>query len=346
MLDEKNLKNLKNHLEKAQNPVFFFDNDPDGLCSFLILRRYLGRGKGVAIKSFPDLDAGYFRKVQELNADYIFILDKPIVSKNFLKEVEEHNIPLVWLDHHDIQIEIPKFVNYFNPYSGENKSNEPVTYWCYKITGKKEDLWIAVIGCISDKFVPDFYEEFEKNNPEFSVSYKNAFDIFYKSKIGKIAQIFSFALKDRTTNVVNMLRFLMNVKSPYDILEETPKNFTMHNRFNYINLKYRKLLKKAELLEKKSDKVLFFQYGGDLSISADLSNELSYKFPKKIIAVVYISGVKANISLRGKNVRRLVLKSIENLENATGGGHEDAVGAQVRIEDLETFRENLENFLE
>jgi single-stranded DNA-specific DHH superfamily exonuclease len=346
MLDEKQIKELKQHLEKAQNPIFFFDNDPDGLCSFLILRRYLGRGKGVAIKSFPELDAGYFRKIQELNADYIFILDKPIVSKNFLKEVEEHNIPLVWVDHHDIQTEIPDFVNYFNPYIHKEKSNEPVTYWCYKATEKKEDLWLAVIGCISDKFVPDFYKDFEKENKEFSISYKTAFDIFYKSQIGKIAQIFSFALKDRTTNVVNMLRFLMKVKSPYDILEENQKNFTMHSRYNYINQKYQKLLKKAEIIGKKSDKILFFQYGGDLSISADLSNELNYKFPKKVIVVVYISGVKANISIRGKKIRDLVLKSIENLENATGGGHEDAVGAQVRIEDLEVFRRNLEKLLE
>ena len=341
MLTEKQLDEIKKHLEKAQNPVFFFDNDPDGLCSFLILRRYLGRGKGVAIKSFPDLDAGYFRKIRELNADYIFILDKPIISKNFLKEVEENNIPLVWIDHHDIQGEIPDFIFYYNPYLGEDKSNEPVTYWCHKIAQKKEDIWISVVGCISDKFVPGFYNEFEKQYPELSVSYKNAFDIFYKSRIGKIAKIFSFALKDRTTNVVNMLRFLMKINSPYDVLEENSKNFTMHHRFNHINLKYEKLLKKAEIVGKTSGKILFFQYGGDLSISSDLSNELSYKYPRKVIVVVYVSGVKANISIRGKNIRDLVLKSIEGLENATGGGHEDAVGAQVKIEDLEVFRENL-----
>lgn len=339
MLNKKQMDEIREHLEAAQNPVFFFDNDPDGLCSFLLLRRYLGRGKGVAVRSFPDLTVDYFRKVHELEADYIFILDKPIVSKEFFDEVEEHNIPVVWIDHHDVQ-EVPEFVNYYHPLSA-GKNNEPVTYLCYKLSEKKEDAWIAVIGCIFDKYVPDFYPEFEKNYPDLSVKYDDAFDIFYKSSIGKIAKIFSFGLKDRTTNVVNMLRFLTEVKTPYEVLEETSKNFSMHNRFNQINEKYQKLMEKAILVGKASDEILFFQYGGELSISGDLANELNYRFPEKIIVVVYLSGIKANISARGKNVRSLILKAIEGLEDSTGGGHSDAVGAKIRVEDIERFRERL-----
>ena len=87
---------IREHLMAAQNPIFFFDNDLDGLCSFLLLQRYIGKGKGVAIKTFPYLDIGYYRKVTELKADYIFILDKPLVSKEFLEQVEQVNIPVVW----------------------------------------------------------------------------------------------------------------------------------------------------------------------------------------------------------------------------------------------------------
>jgi single-stranded DNA-specific DHH superfamily exonuclease len=79
MLTKKQIKEIREHLEKAQNPVFFFDNDNDGLCSFLILRRFLGRGKGVAVKSFPDMNAEYFRRVNEFNSDYIFIDRKSVV---------------------------------------------------------------------------------------------------------------------------------------------------------------------------------------------------------------------------------------------------------------------------
>lgn len=343
MLTEKQVKEIKEHLERAQNPIFFYDNDPDGFCSFLLLQRYIERGRGVAIRSFPELDANYFRKVEELNADYIFILDKPMVSPGFLKEIENVNIPVVWVDHHDVgdsQI-IPEFVNYYNPFL-KDKQSEPVTYLCYQITKKKEDLWLAVIGCIFDHFFPDFYSEFKKTFPDLSIDSSDPFEIFYKSQIGRIARIFSFALKDSVTNVVNMQRFLTKVKTPYDVLEEGSKNYTMHSRFEQINKKYSRLIEKAVAIEKNFGKILFFQYGGDLSISSDLANELSYRFPKKIIVVVYIAGAKANISMRGKNVRNLILKAIEGLNGATGGGHEDAVGAQVKIEDLEIFRERLE----
>jgi len=347
MLTTKQINEIKEHLERAQNPVFFFDNDPDGLCSFLLLRRYIERGKGVAIKSFPDLTEGYFRKIDELKADYVFILDKPVVSREFLEKVEQRNIPTVWIDHHDVQIEAPDFVSYYNPVLNEDGKNEPVTYLCYKITQRREDMWIAVVGCIYDNFIPDFYSEFEKDYFDLSViGYKNAFDIFYKSEIGKVVKIFSFGLKDRTTNVVNMLRFLLQVKSPREVLEEGKKNYYMHKRFKQIESRYQKFLSKAMSLSIHAGKILFFQYGGDMSISSDLANALRYKFPKKIIVVCYISGAKVNVSVRGKNVRDLIAKVVEGFEGATSGGHEDAVGAKISVGDLEMFREKLKELVQ
>ena len=344
MLTKKQINEIREHLEKAQNPVFFYDNDPDGLCSFLLLRRYLKRGKGVAIKSFPEMNTEYSRKAVELNADYIFILDKPVVSKAFFEEVKKFNIPVVWIDHHEVQVEIPEFIFYYNPIIRKKKSNEPVTYLCYKITEKKDDLWIAIAGCISDRFVPEFYSEFEKSFPDLSVKSKNASNIFYKSQIGKIANLFSFGLKDTTTNVIKMVKFLTGVKSPYEVLEETSQNKNMHLRFKQIYRKYSKLVEKAKAVV-SDDKILFFQYGGDMSISADLSNELSFLFPKKIIVVVYVSGVRANISVRGDKIRSKFLKVLKTIESASGGGHENAVGARMKIEDVEKFREEFEKEL-
>lgn len=344
MLTKKQIKEIREHLEKAQNPIFFFDNDPDGLCSFLLLQRYIGRGKGVPIKSFPEMNAEYFRKVRELNADYIFILDKPIVSKEFLDEVKNFNLPVVWIDHHEVQIEIPDFVHYYNTSLNRMKKNEPVTYLCYKITERKEDLWLGVVGCIFDRYVPDFYSKFCKKYPDLSIKSKDAFDIFYKSQIGKIVKMFCFSLKDRISNVVKMIRFLTTVKTPYEVLEEGNKNHEMHIRFKQVQKKYEKLLGKAKALA-NNDKILFFQYAGDLSISADLSNELSYFYPEKIIIVVYIIGMKANISVRGRKIRDTILKAIEGLEGATAGGHENAVGSQMRVEYLEKFRKKVEELV-
>ncbi len=335
MLTQKQILEVQEHLEKAQNPIFFFDNDGDGLCSFLLLQRYIGRGKGVAMKS---ADAGnYFKKVMELNADYIFILDRHVVSEEFLKEVRQVNLPVVWIDHHE-NSDIPDFVNYYNPLLNKEKTNEPVTALCYQITNRKQDLWIAVVGCISDHFVPDFYFEFKEKYPDLIIDSKNVKEIYFKSQIGKIGRIFNAGLKDRTTNVVNMLKFLMKVRTPYEVLEESKYNQTMYKKFKEINEKYEKLLEKAKS-QKNEGGVLFFQYGGELSISSDLSNGLRYEFPGKIIVVIYVSGDKVNISVRGDNVREIVLEVIKDLEGATGGGHERAVGVRVKVKDLEKFKE-------
>ncbi len=343
MLTNKEIEDIKEHLEKAQNPIFFFDNDPDGLCSFLLLQRYIGRGKGVAIKSFPDLDKSYFRKVQELKADYIFILDKPTISKDFFEEADKINIPVVCIDHHEVDFDIPKTINYYNPCK-EGNGCEPVTALCYQITKRKEDMWISIIGCISDIFIPDYYKDFMEKYPELSIKTNDAFEILYKSKIGTISRIFSSGLKDTTTNVVKMLKYLIKANSPYDVLEENNKNQHLHKRFGQIYEKYKRIFEKAFNVAKKSKKIIFFKYSGDLSISGELSNELLFNFPDKVIIVAYANGSKVNLSLRGKNVREKFLEILKEIDNSNGGGHKDAVGGVIQLTDLDKFKSLIESY--
>jgi len=342
MLTEHQIRELKEHLEKAQNPVFYYDNDCDGLCSFLILRRYLGRGKGVAVRSFPDLNAQYARKARELNADYVFVLDKPVVSREFISEINLLGLPLIWIDHHLIGEEdfTKEFSNLFifNPARnlGKDKSEEPVTYLVYNLTRRKEDLWLAVIGCIADHYMPDFVDDFSERYPEFFGNAEEPFDVYYKTEIGRIAQAFNFGLKDSTTNIVNLQNFLISCKGPDEIFVEMKGNYSFRKRYNEIKKKYDSLIKKAR--DCVLEEVLIFEYSGDLSISADVANELSYLYPEKYISVAYKSGNVCNISLRGRKVKDILISILSKLQNASGGGHEDAVGARIKIDDLEKFK--------
>ncbi len=344
MLTERQVEEIREHLEKAQNPLFFFDNDNDGLCSFLLLQRFIGRGKGVAIRSFPDLSEGYYRKVRELKPDYIFILDKPVVSEGFFEKAKEDSIPVVWIDHHQTEEVERENVDYYNPVLN-NKGSEPVSYLCYKIAEKKEDIWLAVIGCVSDSYVPDFYGEFIRKYQELGRKEpKSAFDILYNSEIGRIARILDFSLKDTTTNVVNMMKFMMKAKGPMDILEENSKTRQILKRHEEINSKYQILMEKAR--KQVAEKLIYFQYGGSLSLSANLANQLSYENQGKVIVVVYINGDIANISLRGPgDVRDLTLKAIEGIEGATGGGHKNATGAKMSVSELPKFKEAVERLV-
>ena len=345
MLTEKQIEEIKDHLDRAQNPIFYYDNDADGLCSFLILKRYLDRGKGVAIRSFPDLNAQYARKAQELNADYIFILDKPVVNKEFLDVIDELGLTVVWIDHHDVPLEDYSKYENLHSYnvtknSGKDKSEEPVTYLSYKITNRKEDMWLAFIGCIADHYTPDFVDEFNKKYSEWGGDYKEPFDFYYKTEIGQIARALGFGLKDSISNVVLMQNFLAAAKGPEDVLAEVNGNRNFRKKYADIKKKFVDLVEKAK--NSFYGNLLFFDYGGEISISADLSNYLSHTYQDKYVVVAYKKGAISNISMRGKNVKKILEKILKDFENATGGGHDDAVGARIRTEDMAKFREALE----
>ena len=201
-----------------------------------------------------------------------------------------------------------------------------------------------MMGCIADGFLPSFSNEFRLQYPELWKNVETAFEGVYGTDLGKIIKMISFSLKDRTTKVVNMSKTLLEVSSPLEILNENNKSKSIHQRYQQVNSRYEKLIEKAKKLNK--GKILFFQYGGDLSLSADLANELSYLFPAKIIIVAYIKGTKANLSIRGeKNIRKFTIDALKNLENATGGGHENACGATMNMEDLEKFKQNFEKLI-
>jgi len=336
MLSEEQLDEIREWLNKSQNPLFFFDNDADGLASFLLLRRYICRGKGVAVKSFPELNSAYMSKVKEFKPDVVFILDKPLVSEEFLNEISLENIPIIWIDHHPTQQSRGKAI-YYNPLDNPPSTNEPIAYWCWKIT--KKDDWIAMIGCLGDWFIPDFAEKYSEEFPGLLDKRKSAAHALFETQTGKIVKILNFALKDKTSNVVKMLRKLEDAKNPYEILED--KKFEqIRKRYEQVEKKYSALLEKAKELGMKGRRFIFFQYGGALSLSSDISNELYYIFPEKLIAVAYIKGDRANLSIRGKGARDFIEKVLKEIQG-TGGGHELAVGANISVEDLPKFYEIL-----
>lgn len=339
MLKQTELQEIRDHLELSQNPLFFYDNDVDGLCSFLILRRSIGRGRGVAIKSFPDLKEQYIRKVEELNPDAVFILDKAEVSREFIENVDQRGIPITWIDHHESKTdrEVIEKTYYYN----SMPEAEPVTYLAQKVFNRQEDLWLATIGCISDVYMPDFAEKFEKMHPELFDSKLSAFDALHATEVGKIAKMLNFGLMDTITNVVNLVKYLFKAKGIYSVLEENQNTKHFHKRSTQLNEFYNKQIKKAENLFDKNSPVLFFTYSGETSMSADVANKLLYNHKDKLIVVAFKRPEKANISIRGKDALKITKKAIEGIDGATGGGHEEATGAMVPIDDFEKFKENI-----
>lgn len=346
MLTQEQLKSFREALETCSNPVFFFDNDVDGLAAFLILRKFCGKGRGVAIKSYPSLGHQYIRKLDEFNPDIIFVLDKNSISNEFIEAAKEKSLRIFWLDHHPKPVESDDaIIDYFNPLENLPKDNHPTAYWAYQIVKNKEYAWIAMIGCIWDWFVPEFAEEFSKENPELFQYTQNAARALYETPMGKITRILAFALKDKTSAIVRMIKILLEVNTPNQVNEENKKIHPVFKRYNQINNKYQKLLQRGQEIASRSSKLLFFQYGGELSLSSDLANELFYKYPEKIVVVTYIHMNKVNCSMRGLiDVRDLIKKALYGIESSSGG-HENAVGATFQAQDLRRFRSNIFHLL-
>src|SRR3989344_1742281 len=236
------LKKIKELLDKSQNPLIFFDDDPDGLCSYLLLMKYLKRGDGVILKNSPTLDESYIVKVRQYCPDLVIVLDKPIISQDFVDKV---NCPVIWIDHHPV-IEI-KGVKYFNPRFKNNEDNRPVTYWCYKLVNGEK--WIAMMGIVSDWSL----EGFDKLKKDYKTllgdaKIKSPDDVLYDTEFGKLIKIVSFVLKGVTSETYKFIELMMKVNTPEEILErKTEAGKRIYERFDNVNKVYEELLERAIL---------------------------------------------------------------------------------------------------
>ena len=335
MIPENQLKEIKQLLDNSENPLFLYDDDPDGICSYLLLKRYANKGKGVIIKSSPKLTDLYLRKIDEYKPDIVFVLDKPIIDQNFIDQV---NVPIIWIDHHE-PVE-RKGIKYYNPKILNKDDKRPVTHWCYKVVN--QDLWLAGVGTISDWTIPDFYEELKKEYKDLLVNEKiEPGELIFNTEFGKLSRIFAFLTKGKTSEVNKNIHILSQINDPYELLNQTsPKGKYLYKKYERTSKQYFPLLEQA-IAEKTKDKILVFIYPSTKnSFTGELSNELIYRFPDKIIIIGREKDDSIRMSLRSANIEiPPILEKVFKEMPGYGGGHKFACGAHIAQEDLEKFKE-------
>ena len=343
MLTQKHYGQIREELDSCKNPIFFFDDDPDGLCSFLLLYRYLREGHGFVVKTHPNLNADYAKKIEAYSADKAFVLDVANVDQDF---IDACKVPVIWIDHHGPYERTN--VKYFNPRLVKRDSNIPTTYMCYQVV--KLDLWIAALGCIADYYMPDFIDEFGKEYPELINKGGKATvgSLYFDSKLGELIKAFSFCLKGKTTEVTSCMKVLTRINSPFEILnQETAQGKFIFKRYEKINGLYNEMLNNALAVEKEG-KLLVFTYADDkMSFTGDLANEMLYRFPGRIILIGRKKDDEVRMSIRSSNIQipRILEKCLVGLEGY-GGGHEYACGANVKQKDFEEFVKRIRQSIE
>lgn len=343
MLTEQQLSEIREELDNCNDPLYFFDDDPDGLSSFLLLYRYKKEGHGVPVKAAPALDKRFLNKVENYKPDKIFILDIPKVSEDFIEEID---VPIIWIDHHP-PVEARK-VKYFNPRIKNKDANYSVSRICYDVTANENDMWIAAVGAIGDWQIPDFFDKFKKKYPQLiEEKTKTPEEALFSSELGKIIKTFAFILKGKTAEVLKCIKILTRIESPDELLQETSaRGRYISKRVKKVKEDYDELLSKANENVSK-DNLLFFIYSENRnSFTKELSNELLYLYPEKVIMVGREKSGEVKLSIRAmhKILPKIIEKALVGVDGY-GGGHEHACGANIKAIDFEKFLDNFKKAL-
>jgi single-stranded DNA-specific DHH superfamily exonuclease len=340
MIPENKIEEFRQELLDSSRPLFFFDDDCDGLASFVLLYRLVKDGKGVPIKAAPVLNNQFVEFARNFSPDKIFVLDNSRITDDFVHEVKTK---ILCLDHHPY--EDVDGIKMYNPRDYDEKITWPTSYWAYRIAQKKEDIWIAMLGCVGDWFIPDFKDEFCEMYPDLlDKSVTKPDDALFDSDIGILAQLFYFVLKGSTSSVLSCMKVLTRIQSPYEILhQETAQGKFIWKHYEKAKKQYDALLSEAKQCV-SDDRFIIFTYESSVtSMTAEVSNELIHLHPDKIVIVGRRKSGEVRCSLRsaGETLIAPPLQKVLESVEGTGGGHEHACGASIKEEDFEHFIELL-----
>ncbi len=334
-LEKSDIEKIQEQLSLSKKPLFFFHDDPDGLCSFLLLYRRVGEGKGIIVKTTPLIDHRFLGKVEEYSPDRIFIVDIANVDDEFIDTVKQQ---IVWIDHHGPYPKDQPNIMYFNPRLKDKANNIPASSLCYQAV--QENAWIAAVGTVGDWMMPDFIEQLKEEHPDLiDKPYESPQDILFTTRLGKLAKIFSFVLKGTTREAMRYVKVLTRIKEPQEILDKTtPQGKFVYKRFEKINREYEKILAQAEKNLSDDTILLYTYYEDNMSFTGDISNELIYRHPEKVVIVGRIKSGEVKCSLRSSktNISEILEMALSKV-SGYGGGHEKACGACIKEEDFNQF---------
>ncbi len=345
-LTQEDYKSIRDELEASERPFFLFHDDPDGLTSFLLLKRFIGKGYGMMVKAEPNVNDRFLAAVKSNKPDTIFIVDVALMQQSFVDTVKSSMFgvkTIVWIDHHQpVRL---SGVKYFNPRLHSPQNNPPASYLCYKTIEDKERkrLWLAMVGIVSDWHMPEFADEFRKLYPDLLPKPMTAEEALFTTGLGKLGRILSFMLKGPTSEAMACIRALEKISEPYEILDRTTSQGRfIYGKFRKINSDYEKLVADAKAAADSSTdkKFLIFTYKGKQSFSGDLANELLFLYPQRIIVVGRERPEYVMLSFRARNVPVLpaLKKALVGIDGY-GGGHEQASGGSINKKDFERFIE-------
>ncbi len=357
------IDNIDDKLQHSQNPLFFFHDDPDGVCSYLIFHHFLKEGKGICVKSKAIVDSRFLPSIRRNEPDTIFVLDLANISQDVLNYCSTHKITIVWVDHHDLHNK--KDVIYYNPKMDATEINYPAALVSYEIvkmiiqkhTGSFDEhphasvfLWLSVAGSIGDWHVPYTITEFKKTFPTLiPTDSEHPPKILFDTPFSNVIRFLSFALKGSTTKVNRNIDNLKKIIDPHEILETStePAQKVNKNIQPFLESFWNLYNDVEEKMNQTDSRVFYYEYKSDiLSVSSLVSNQLLYTFPERIIIIVREKDDEIRGSVRSATVpiRDALVKTLAHF-NGNGGGHDFACGFSLKADEKDAFLKAFETNL-
>ncbi len=337
MITTTQIKEIRSFLEKSKKPLFIFDNDPDGLTSYLLLKKRYLKGERLCLKASQKTEGMVIvAAVKRHKPDLVVFLDVPTLEQDLINQI---NTKIVWIDHHP-PLEREN-VHYYNPRNGKKPDNRPTSYWAYQVAD--ENVWLAVVGIVADWFVPDAktLKKFKYKKLLGSVKNKTPPQLIFDTEYGKLVKAWYFCMKGTNEEMNECLDALEQIESPLEIFDQTTRNGKIvYQRYTKVKKDYDKLLQEA--LSQEHENVFICRYPGDkLSYRSILSNELIYRLKSNVIIIATEKEGEVVMSLRSKGDKPIasVLKKALEVFKGYGGGHDHACGGAVSKDDFPKFVE-------
>jgi single-stranded DNA-specific DHH superfamily exonuclease len=337
MLTAQEIETLKKTITQSSRPLIFFDDDADGLCSYLLARKANIDAHGLRAARGPQVTHHFIGFVTRHQPDQVIILDKPLVSEEFTQQV---TTPTLWLDHHDPQAyEIHKHrshLTYLNPAVHDTDDHRPTSFWVYQAV--QGPLWIATVGITSD-WDTSLLEEFRKKYPDLAPKTNEMHDALYNSKLGEIIRMFNFCLKGTTRQINDCVEALTHIKDPNELLDaSTPAGNHVHRHVKPILQEYTKQFSAAQNGTSTDGVYVYVFNDVDTSLVTNVANEMLTKIQDDILIIGRQEKERVNFSMRSSNkpLPEILEQALLHVDGY-GGGHEFACGGSIAQRDWETF---------
>ncbi len=137
------------------------------------------------------------------------------------------------------------------------------------------------------------------------------------------------------------------IETPYEILNKTTQVGTeINERGEELKEDYDKLLETAKKHITKEKLAYFIYPASKTSYTSDLSNELIYTYPDKIIIVGRETKGEIKMSVRSMGIKlpEILNEALQGMEGHAGG-HDYACGCSVKKERYQEFIEKLKTII-